>query len=48
LKKAIEERDAARSQCARQKRMLGGAYGLLAAHGIDVNDPELMISEDNE
>ena len=39
----IEERDAARRYASRLKRMLAGAYSLLAAHGV-----ELDLSEFHE
>ncbi len=37
LKKAIEERDAARRRADRLKRQLAGAFSLLALHGIDLD-----------
>ena len=37
LKKAIEERDAARRHVDRLKRQLAGAFSLLALHGVDLD-----------
>ena len=41
LKKVTEERDQARRECRRLKRMLGGAYSLIAAHGIELDLTEI-------